>query len=74
MATAVIPKSEARRNDNISVGYGEVPAVMVEEQLGWGMPGGNVTFCRDRATSFAKDLDAEIRRTLKHPKQLLTAA
>jgi hypothetical protein len=76
MATAVIPKSEIRRNDNISVGYGEVPAFDCEEtgRLGWGLPGGKVTFNESEARWWAGELNREIRRTLRDPSQLLTAA
>lgn len=74
MATAIVPKSAARKNDNISVGYGEVPAMECEEtgKIGWGLPGGSVTFCRDTAKSWAKKLDKEIRKHMKHPRELLS--
>jgi hypothetical protein len=72
MATSVIPKSEIRRNDNIQVGYGEVPAVEVEGILGWGLPGGLVTFSEAEARQFAAQLDTEIRQRLRNPRQLLT--
>ena len=74
MATAVIPKSEFRRNDNIIEGYGEVPAVDVEGITGWGLPGGIVTFREAEARVYAKKLDREIRKNLTNLNQLLTAA
>lgn len=73
MATSVIPKSEFRRNDNIIVGYGEVPAVNVNGVIGWGLPGGIVTFSEAEARDFATRLNKELRRRVKDPKQLLTA-
>lgn len=72
MATSVIPKSEIRRNDNIQVGYGEVPSVEVEGVPGWGLPGGLVTFSEAKAREFAAQLDSEIRLRLRNPRQLLT--
>ena len=76
MATAVIPKSEIRRNDNIIVGFGEVPAFDCEEtgRTGWGLPGGAVTFNESEARWHAGELNREIRRTMRDTKQLLTAA
>ena len=76
MATAVIPKSEIRRNDNIRVGYGEVPAFDCEEtgQVKWGFLGGMTTSNPKQARFWASMLDDEIRRTMKSPEQLLTAA
>lgn len=74
MAASVIPKSEFRRNDNIIEGYGEVPAVDVNGVTGWGLPGGLVTFSEAEAREYARRLDRELRRRVKNPKQLLTAA
>jgi len=72
MSTAIIAKSEMRRNDNITVGYGEVPAVEVEGVTGWGFPGGIVTFSEEVAISWAIKLDKEIRSTPNfHPDKLL---
>lgn len=71
MATAIIPKSVFRKNDNIIHGYGEVPAVYIDGVLGWGLPGGQVTFKEKEAKDFAHQLDKEIRSRLKDPKQLL---
>lgn len=74
MATSVIPKSEFRRDDNIRDGVGEVPSFICEEtgRQGWGMLNGEVTYCENEARKFAGSLDREIRRTMKHPGQLLT--
>ena len=72
MATAIIPKSEIRRNDNIQVGYGEVPAVEINGVIGWGLPGGHVTFSEREARTFAAQLDEIIRNKANfNPKQLL---
>ena len=73
MATSVIPKSEFRRNDNITFGYAEVPAVEVEGVMGWGLPGGVVTFSERFARNFAEQLDEEIRTRITHPSQLMKA-
>ena len=74
MSTAIIPKSEFRLNLNISVGYGEVPAVHIPdtEIYGWGLPGGRVTFSEEEAIAYATKLDREIRQRLKDPNQLLS--
>lgn len=76
MATSVIPKSEIRRNDNISEGYGEVPAFLCEEtgRTCWGLPGGAVTYDEEEARLFAGKLNQHLLRTVKDPRQLLTAA
>ena len=73
MATAIIPKSEIRRDDNIRFGYGEVPAVEVEGIVGWGLPGGQVIFSESEALEFAKKLDEEVRANMKNINQLLHA-
>jgi len=73
MATSVIPKSEMRKDDNIRVGYGEVPSITVEGVPGWGLPGGKIVFQEREAIAFAQQLDSEIRIRLKSPKQLLSA-
>jgi|SaaInlStandDraft_7_1057024.scaffolds.fasta_scaffold225349_2 hypothetical protein len=73
MATAIIPKSEMRRNDNVIVGYGEVPSVNINGVQGWGIPGGLVTFSEETAIKWATDLDRAIRATIKGTNQLLTA-
>ena len=74
MAVATVPKSEMRRNDNIIVGYGEIPALYVNGVLAWGLPGGLVTFREKEARQYASKLDQEIRRSLSHPTQLLPPA
>lgn len=74
MSTAIVPKSEFRLNFNISVGYGEVPAVQIPDTdiYGWGLPGGRVTFSEEEAIFYATKLDREIRLRLKDPKQLIS--
>ena len=74
MAVSTIAKSEFRRNENIIVGYGEVPAVDVHGVTGWGLPGGLITFSEKEAIAYAKKLDKEIRARLDDPSQLLAAA
>lgn len=74
MATSVIPKSEFRRCDSITVGYGEVPAVDVNGVTGWGLPGGIITFSESEARKFASTLDQEIRKRLKSLDQLTRVA
>lgn len=75
MATAIIPKSEIRRNENITVGYGEVPFVVKENgEKGWGLPAGGFTSNVFEARRFAEKLDIEIRKRMKDVNQLLTAA
>ena len=71
MSTAIIPKSEMRRNDNIIVGYGEVPATVDEEGIpGWGLPDGQITYSEEDAIAFASKLDRTIRAKLKSISQL----
>lgn len=76
MAVKTVAASVMRRNDNIQVGYGEVPGFSHPEtgQLCWGLPGGELTTCRAAARIFAAQLDREIRAILKTPNQLLSAA
>jgi hypothetical protein len=71
MATATIAKSEMRRNDNIIIGYAEVQAVIVEGVLGWGFPGGGITFSEEIAIAWANKLNKEISRRMRSPNQLL---
>ena len=74
MATAIIPKSEIRRNENIREGYGEVPAIWRDGVKGWGLPGGLFTSSELVAHQYAKQLDNDIRRNMTHINQLLSAA
>lgn len=75
MATSVVPKSELRKNDNISVGYGEVPAV---EQPGgetcWGLPNGEIECDPDKAEAYARKLDETIRANMTDIGQLMHAS
>lgn len=71
MATPIIPKSEMRINNNMIVGFGELPAVVIDEEPGWGLPDGTVTFCRETAKDYARTLDQLIRANLKDSKRLL---
>ena len=74
MATAIIPKSEIRRNENIREGYGEVPAIWRDGVKGWGLPRGLFTSSELVAHQYAKQLDKDIRRNMTHINQLLSAA
>ena len=74
MATAIIPKSEIRRNENIREGYGEVPSIWRDGVKGWGLPGGFFTPSELVARKCAKQLDKDIRRNMTHINQLLSAA
>lgn len=73
MATKIVAASEMRKNENIQVGYGEVPAIEVEGVAGWGLPNGRVTYLKSEAEAYAKCLDKEIRARLRSPAQLLVA-
>jgi len=63
MATSITPKSVFRQNDNISVGYGEVPACYItntktEQRVqGWVHPDGTITFRESVAIAWATQLD-----------------
>ena len=74
MSTAIVPKSEMRRNDNIIVGYGEVPAISINGVKGWGLPKGRVTFSEEDAIEYATQLDKAIRQNLRNKEQLLKAS
>ena len=74
MATSIVAKSEMRRNDNVSDGYGEVPGYLDEEtgEVYYGLPGGVKTTCRHTALRWARKIDQEIRKRLIDPKDLLS--
>lgn len=65
MAVATVAKSVFRQNDNIVVGYGEVPAVHYRGVVGWGLPGGEVTFREEIAIAWATRLDKVIRANMR---------
>lgn len=72
MAIPIIPKSEARINNNVIVGYGEVPSVISQcGRTGWGLPNGKVVYSQQEAQAFARKLDQVIRANMRDPKQLL---
>ena len=74
MATALIAKSAIRENNNISVGYGEVPAVgFINGKIAWGLPNGELTADANTAREFASKLDATIRANLRDVKQLMVS-
>ena len=65
VAVATVAKSVFRQNDNIVVGYGEVPSIHYRGVVGWGLPGGEVTFREEEAIEWATKLDAVIRANMK---------
>lgn len=72
MAIPIIPKSEARINNNISVGFGEVPATFAPcGRIAWGLPNGELVYTKEEAEDYAKELDRVIRANMRSPKQLL---
>lgn len=71
MAASITPKSKAREITSISVGYGEVPVVEVNNRLGWGLPGRAVTFCREEALEWAAQLDRLIRSNMGSTQKLI---
>lgn len=74
MAVAVVPKSEFRRNENVIVGYGEVPSVIDQNgRSGWGLPGGKIVYTVFEAKAYAKKLDDHIRKNMRNVSQLLAA-
>lgn len=64
MAAAILPKSEIRQINNISIGYGQVPMVEIEGRQGWGLPGKRITFCINEAKAVATQIDLAIRASL----------
>lgn len=70
MATSTIAKSVFRNTRNICVGFGEVPALDATDNLGWGLPGGQVTQCEKEATAWATKLDQVIKKSMKSVSQL----
>lgn len=72
MATAIVPKSEARKSSNIIHGFGEVPAVLTETgQIAWGLPGNTITFCEKEAFYAAQCLDQTIRTLMRSSTRTL---
>jgi hypothetical protein len=72
MATSTVPKSSFRRDDNMVVGMGEVPAIYVSGgRIAWGLPGGEITYCPEEATAMAEAIDNELIRKGTTPAQLL---
>jgi len=72
MATATVAKSVMRNNDNISVGYGEVPAIKIHGITAWGLPGGDITYSEEIALGWAIKLDSKIRAQIKDVTELTT--
>lgn len=67
MAVPTLPKSEARMAHihNVSVGYGEIPAMEVGDKIGWCLPGEIMTLNRKVAEKFAARIDAVIREGMQ---------
>lgn len=73
MPTPIIPKSEARINHNVVVGYAEIPAVDVHGVVGWALIDGTITFSEELAIKAAIKLDKVIRKNMTEISQLLVA-
>jgi hypothetical protein len=73
MPTSITPKSEFRTNHNIRVGFAEIPAIIVNDDVLWGLPGGSVTRSRKEATAYAHKLANYLSRTVKDVSQLSRA-
>jgi len=71
MATAIVPKSEIRKDDSINHGYATLPPVKKGGRLGWALPGGDIIYCRDTAKEYAVALDTELAKLTKDTSQLL---
>lgn len=71
MAIPIVPKSEIRYNDNVSVGYGELPSIGDSERRGWVLPCGSIVYNESEARKFAAKIDQMIRASKKFdPKKL----
>lgn len=70
MALAIVPKSEMRHKNSLTVGFGEVPSTRRNGQFAWALPGGIVTFCKEEALDAARRLDAIIRANSPTKNQL----
>ena len=62
-----------RKNDNISVGYGEVPAFEVDGITAWGLPGGKITYSEETALGWAIKLNLEIVARMRDISDLMHA-
>jgi hypothetical protein len=64
MATRIIPKSEARENINLQIGYGELPGILKGGTIFYALPSGQMTDDKTYATSVAKRIDTLVRRNM----------
>lgn len=72
MAIPIVPKSEIRYNDNISVGYGEIPSTGDPKRRGWVLPCGTIVYNETEARKYAAKIDQLIRSSPKFdPKKLI---
>lgn len=69
MATAIIPKSEFRKNFNLQQGYGEIPGFMERGTIYYALPDGTRTTDKRKAERMADKLDAMIRRGIQQNPQ-----
>lgn len=67
MALSIIPKSEIRQVTSITQGYGEIPTVEKNGQLGFALPGKQITFDKQIAEHFLNTLDTTIRTNISRP-------
>lgn len=67
MATAIIPKSQIRKEgkDAIIHGYAELPSIYSEGKVCWALPGNRVECDPDKAKQFAAHLDSVIQQSVK---------
>jgi len=72
MATAIVPKSEARYCNALIHGFAELPSVDMEDgRTCWALPGDRVICDKDEALREAKKLDVMIRDNVKKSGRVL---
>ena len=72
MATAIIPKSEARYCNAIIQGFAELPSVDMEDgSICWALPGNRIICDEDVAKQEAKKLDVMIRENVRKSGRVL---
>ena len=72
MATSIVPKSAFRKCEAVIHGYAELPAVELEDGIGWAMPGcDEVIRDMEAAKEAAKHLDKLIRSNVQRTGRVL---
>jgi hypothetical protein len=72
MATAIVPKSEARYCNAILHGFAELPSVDMEDgRTCWALPGNIIVCDENEAKREAKKLDVMIRENVKKTGRVL---